>query len=114
MKKSEHPHTPGPWTLTLAKLSLPGGEPLLFAGMRHKIEDGNGNHIVECPAHRAYGPGYAPRLEECLANARLIACAPVMFEALKGFARSMEAGIMPELALIKAKEVLAKVAGGAK
>ncbi|MGE3756896.1 MAG: hypothetical protein AB7H97_04030 [Pseudobdellovibrionaceae bacterium] len=47
-------------------------------------------------------------------DANLIAAAPDMLEALQGFVRQFESGVLPRLACEKAKEAILKATGGTK
>lgn len=72
MKKDNAEHTPGPWTATF----MPAG-----AGLWNtRIMGPDGEHILADTYTQFYGPGQA----ESEANARLIAAAPELLEALAG------------------------------
>lgn len=90
-------HTPGPWTYTRNEHGAPGA-PILF------ISCGDGNH----PAHetRSY--------EERVANARLMAAAPDLLEALllieRKYGSLADYADLPadKNALVKARAAIAK------
>lgn len=75
-------HTPGPWSYELEDSQL--------------IRDSEGNSIVEVflPMHRELGYDKSAEIQE--ANARLIAAAPDLLEALKQLMADYEAIIAGE------------------
>ncbi|MCA3704286.1 MAG: hypothetical protein INF12_14785 [Methylobacterium sp.] len=92
-------HTPGPWTLETVKTSC---------GICHRIgpfpwRDGRDNHACVYVDH-ASRDGSAPRDQELLANARLIAAAPELLAALRGL---YETGA-PEGLALTADEIQAR------
>jgi len=82
---TENKHTPGPWTKD-----------------RNIIEDANGNEIARVSYERS---GYVQ------ANARLIAAAPDLLEALRYLVREATANGMLDVepAIIQASTAIAKV-----
>lgn len=70
-------HTPGPWSVELV-----AGLPVIVAG-RHRV----GEAQVDGGIGRLKEPGVR---EEVAANARLIAAAPEMLEALKAAERELQ------------------------
>jgi hypothetical protein len=75
-------HTPGPWTLHEIWPSGPG-----FS----ITAEGKTYQVCGCGAYQHSHPGASYSDEECRANARLIAAAPDLLEALK-FALSEDSG----------------------
>lgn len=70
-------HTPGPWTFK---------PPFGMEGMYHTfIREGNSADFVARVDSRAVGKDYEAAEKLCLNRARLIAAAPDLLEAAKGF-----------------------------
>lgn len=72
-------HTPGPWTLGNGEVRI----------RTEKNEQGRSILVAEC--YTTGNAGRYPKYEERKANARLIAAAPELLEALKGVMNSIDA-----------------------
>ena len=100
-------HTPGPWSLSAS-----------FDSVERRVQHGDNPPLVWGIASgiNSAHPDYMPR-EEQIANARLIAAAPELLEALKGitmrFDIILDLGKGDLLALSKARAAIAKATGGA-
>lgn len=91
-------HTPGPWVVG-------NTDPLLFGKQR-----GQGTE----PIGFVYGPSFPERSDlgkEAIANARLIAAAPELLEALKNLLESHLAGNVIGADVREAQEAIAKATG---
>jgi hypothetical protein len=84
-------HTPGPWHAVAAPNDQPS---LLYAGIISTLFY-SPDHYVSVFSDTPLGEGGDSLLEECQANARLIAAAPLMFEALQKAMEQMEADDHP-------------------
>lgn len=69
-------HTSGPWTVEYRK-------PMSIDGNIHRVIDGERYPAAFVPAWDSPGPGEIDGTEEAIANARLIASAPMLLEALQ-------------------------------
>lgn len=85
-------HTPGPWSSSRCYV-------------QQESQDGTMNKVICDTEHSDFG------VDIGVANAKLIAAAPEMLQALEGFVRQFESGILPQLACQKAKEAIAKAKG---
>ena len=86
-------HTPGPWS---------GGDSDLQVSTLSVHGKTDGDHSTVC---RLVSPEHGMPIDEIMANARLIAAAPDMLEALQ-LASTMLATGMPEYDARDAKEVI--------
>ena len=93
-------HTPGPWRLTIYKITE--GEKVISYGW--SIVDAKSRSV---PLHSIDGS------KQALANARLIAAAPELLEALQGALESMETGVTSLGVIRAARAAIAKATGGA-
>ena len=95
----KHTHTPGPWQVA-ERLGLP------------VIMDGDGFHVADVIERRGVGRGFSP---ETTGNARLIAAAPCLLQALESLVSCIQDTRGPNAysALESARLAIAK-AGGAK
>lgn len=102
-------HTPGPWTSTVSpfgQVEVRGDEGAFVCRLRHM--DGEFDTTI--------------LTEQNKANARLIAAAPELLEALKAVAAALESALVgkrdiiltPEDALAEARAAIAKATGGAQ
>ena len=107
-------YTPGPWEAADLDREL---FPHVFIGPELLYSDGSGRFramiIVNdgpTPEDVAAGHGYGSTLETCRANARLIAAAPDLLEALKE-CLSCEFAVTDKAAIEKARSAIAKAEG---
>ena len=87
---SEMKHTPGPWNILRKR-------PMQMTGNFHQVTDDDRYPAAFIPAWDNPGPGEEDGTEEALANARLIATAPELLEALKAL-RDECMGMVPNCA----------------
>jgi hypothetical protein len=95
-------HTPGPWRL----VNTSSGNPIL-------IYAENGKYLAL--SHHGGNVGWKPitDLDEAKANARLMAAAPELLEALKAFLEDTLAPVNT-LAMMRAEAIIAKAEGAEK
>jgi len=89
----ETKHTPGPWVTG-------NTSPLIFG-----VKRGNGTE----PIGFVYGPSFTEKSkygQTAMANARLIAAAPEMYEAIAAIATAMNLGYIPNEILSEGSPIL--------
>ncbi|MFY4013984.1 hypothetical protein ACOTJS_19410 [Achromobacter xylosoxidans] len=100
-------HTPGPWTLETVRTA---------SGFCHKVGPFPGRREDHPPRHACLYADYPsesnPADQELLANARLIAAAPELLQALEGLL-AVSVDTTPEelLAMMAARDAIAKAKG---
>jgi hypothetical protein len=103
-------HTPGPWVLEIQKplaLSTRIGEPIAVVGGEYLYES------IEIIVGRTCDFG-SHGAEQTLANARLIAAAPDMLEALEAISERFQGTFLDGFPKTKLREAIAKAKGGAE
>lgn len=97
-------HTPGPWTLGNGEVRI----------RTEKNEQGRSILVAEC--YTTGNAGRYPKYEERKANARLIAAAPELLEALKKLleAYKHDTSILSNLFIQIAQEAITKAEGEAQ
>lgn len=101
-------YTPGPWTVSRAGT----GELMIYGGVGvDPITEARPVIVAHVPSTRSPNPMWR-QVEECEANARLIAAAPEMFDALERIASDVacpsEPGLLSDTeALNEARSLLA-------
>lgn len=89
MSKADSKHTPGPWKIH--KRSWP----MTITGNIHQITNDDRMPAAFIPAWDNPNEGEEDGTEEALANARLVAAAPEMFDLLKRISQSYP-GYIPD------------------
>ena len=101
-------HTPGPWGFVVEPTEVPG------VNVRFLVDSPAGNTVTSGQSQehlqQEYGTGIAEA--ECRANARLIAAAPELLEALIE-CLECEFAVTDKAAIAKARASIAKATGAA-
>lgn len=114
---AETRHTPGPWRYTLARWVNDPPSPVVgyavYADAKRKAPDGSDVALAagNTGSQWAFSAFYSP--SEIEANARLIAAAPLMLEALKAVCAPFEGFDDAPLYVQKARAALASATGEA-